>query len=62
MANLKTKIDGIKATVRGLSAERRNQYITLKSRAPKDAQEHIREAYLFFQDEDMMDACVASYL
>lgn len=62
MPNNKTRIDGIKANVRGLSASRRNEYINLKTRAPKDAQEHIREAYLFFQDEDMMDACVSAYL
>jgi len=58
----KTRIDGIKASVRNLTASRRNEFINLKTRAPKDAQEHIREAYLFFQDDDMMDACVASYL
>lgn len=62
MPNNKTRLDGIKASVRGLSAERRNEFINLKTRAPKDAQEHIREAYLFFQDEAMMDALVASYL
>lgn len=58
----KTTLDGIKATVRSLTSNRRNEYITLKQAAPKDAQEHIREAYLFFQDEAMMDACVAAYL
>lgn len=62
MPNPTTRIDNIKASVRALTAERRNEYINLKSRAPKDAQEHIREAYLFFQDEAMMDALVASYL
>ena len=62
MPNNKTRIDGIKASVRNLASNRRNEYISLKTRAPKDAQEHIREAYLFFQDEAMMDALVASYL
>ena len=58
----KTTLDGIKATVRTLTSNRRNEFISLKQVAPKDAQEHIREAYLFFQDDDMMDACVAAYL
>ncbi len=62
MSKNKARIDGIKASVKALSSERRNQYINLKTRAPKEAQEHIREAYLFFQDEAMMDALVYSYL
>lgn len=57
-----TKIDGIKASIRRLSADRRNEYINLKTAAPKEAQEHIREAYLFFQDEAMMDVLVSQYL
>ena len=62
MPNQRTTIDNIKASVRALTAERRNEYINLKQRAPKDAQEHIREAYLFFQDSAMMDSLVADYL
>ena len=62
MQNSKTRIDGIKASVRNLTGDRRNEYIMLKQRAPKSEQEHVREAYLFFQDEAMMDALVATYL
>lgn len=62
MPTRKTRLDGIKASVRSLTSSRRNEFIQLKQHAPKDAQEHVREAYLFFQDEDMMDALVASYL
>ena len=58
----KTRIDGIKASVRNLTSDRRNEYIQLKQQAPKSEQEHVREAYLFFQDEAMMDALVAAYL
>jgi hypothetical protein len=62
MPSNKARIDGVKASVRALNSERRNQYINLKTRAPKEAQEHIREAFLFFQDEAMMDTLVYSYL
>lgn len=62
MPNQKTKIDGVKASIKRLTSERRNEYIQLKQRAPKSQQEHVREAYLFFQDEAMMDVLAASYL
>ncbi len=62
MPTSKTRIDGIKASVRNLSSVRRNEYIQLKQHAPKSEQQHVREAFLFFQDEAMMDALVASYL
>jgi len=62
MPTSKTRIDGIKASVRNLTSERRNEYIMLKQRAPKHEQEHVREAYLFFQDEAMMDVLVSAYL
>lgn len=61
MPNLKTRIDGIKASVRNLTQERRMQYISLKQLAPKEEQEFVREAFLFFQDEAMMDMLVDKY-
>ena len=61
MPNLKTRIDGIKASVRNLTQERRMQYISLKQLAPKEEQESVREAFLFFQDEAMMDMLVDKY-
>ncbi len=57
----KSSIDGVKASIKSLTHERRMQYINLKSRAPKDAQESIREAFLFFQDDAMMDTLVETY-
>lgn len=57
----RTKIDGIKASIRSLSSERRMQYISLKAAVPKDQQESLREAFLFFQDDDMMDTLVQQY-
>ncbi len=57
----KLKIDGIKASIRSLSSERRMQYISLKAVVPKDQQESLREAFLFFQDDAMMDTLVQQY-
>lgn len=57
----KLKIDGIKASIRSLSSERRMQYISLKALVPKDQQESLREAFLFFQDDAMMDTLVQQY-
>tara|TARA_R100000951_G_scaffold18980_1_gene15688 strand:+ start:6493 stop:6678 length:186 start_codon:yes stop_codon:yes gene_type:complete len=57
----KTKIDGIKASIKRLSPERRMQYISLKATVPIDQQESLREAFLFFQDDDMMDTLVQQY-
>jgi len=59
--SVKTKIDGIKASIKRLTPERRMQYITLKSTVPVDQQESLREAYLFFQDDAMMDLFVNQY-
>jgi len=57
----KTKIDGIKASIRRLTPERRMQYIHLKGTVPTDQQESLREAFLFFQDDAMMDTLVNQY-
>jgi hypothetical protein len=56
------QIDGIRATLKGLTSQRRNEYISLKAHAPKDAQDDVRQAYLIFQDDAMMDEMSALYL
>lgn len=62
MSRYKTRIDNVKARIQGLTPYERNLYIQLKAAMPADQQQDLRDAFLIFQDRDMMQVLTLKYL